>query len=392
MAIDSLILISNPNSKSRRYALFKKKRLLANLNFEYDNGSVVCTITGPDVKEKKYLKINNLSESISCLQAIFKEYSLVKENQQISKIGISVTAPGHFFLENRFLDDKTIQELNNSLHIFPTQARFTSDEIHAIKNQFPELPVICISNTKFHSTKPDHAWNYGIDIHLADNLGIKRYGYNGISVASIVRQLHYDLPEKLIVCYLDEDSSVTAVYQGRSIDNSMGYSPLEGLASPTRSGSIDITAAIAVKKSMNLDDQGLEDYLNNESGLLGLSGSSDDVSYLIDQASTGDPLANLALNTYAYNVKKYIGQMIAVLNGIDTLVFTGNIGAKSGYMRSLILSGLDDMGIAIDHKRNDKCLDPSSPIVISLRTRVAQVIVVPAFEESEIMEEVINFK
>lgn len=392
MAIDSLILISNPTRKHHTYALFKKKKLIANLNFEYEDNSVVCNITGPKIKEKKYLKISNLSESFNCLHTIFREYTLIKENQQISQIGLSVNAPGHFFLENRLLNNIAVQELNNTLHTFPTQIRSTLDEIHAINNQFPELPVYCISNTKFHSTKPDYAWNYGINIHLADNLGIKRYGYNGISVASIVRQLQYDLPEKLVICYLDDSSSVTAVHKGRSIDNSMGYSPLEGLISSTSSGSIDISAAAAVKKSMSLDDQGLEDYLNNKSGLLGLSGSSDNINYLIDKINLGDPLAKLALNTYAYNVKKYIGQMIAVLDGIDTLVFTGSVGAKSSYMRKLILSGLDDVGLVIDQKRNEKCLDPSSPTTISLRTRVAQIIVAPAFEESEMMEEVINFK
>ncbi len=382
--MDSLILVSNPGTSSRKYALYKKGVQRVKIHFEYERLQIKCHIISVKINETRICDINSIEDSIKLVEPILRELNLVSEKDIIVRVGLRIVAPSEYFLQNRLIDDEALKQLKILKSRAPLHITASINELNAIRSHFGSLDVIGVSDSSFHVTKPDFAWNYGVDIELANSIGIKRYGYHGLSASSVTRKMSYDLPNRMVICHLGSGASVTAVKQGISVDNTMGYSPLEGLVMSTRSGSLDFGAAMAIKQHLQMDDAGIENYLNKECGLLGLSKQSDDIRYLIERHEADDPLARLALKTYAYSVKKAIGQMVATLNGIDTLVFTGTAGTRSAFMRRLIVSDLDSFGLNIDNRRNNKCYDPLVPTVISTRTRVNQVIVVPTDEEAEI--------
>jgi acetate kinase len=390
MAVEPLVLAVNPGSASRKYALFKGRRELARLHYEYENDRVICNIFTESEDLTKAVDINNIGDSFSLVMPILQEYGLIKNAKEIPTIGIRIVAPSEYFLQDRLMDDYALGELINTEAKAPIHVKASIDELESIRQIAPDSRVIGVSDSSFHITKPDVAWNYGINLAMADRLGIKRFGYHGLSNASVVRAFNGDVPRRMVVCHVGSGVSVSAILNGVSQDNTMGYTPLEGVIMASRSGSLDTGAALLIRQHLGLNEHDLELYLNKQSGLLGLSGSSGDIRLLVDASNGGDHLADLALRTYAYNIKKAIGQMVAVLDGIDALVFTGTAGLRSSYMRNLITENLDYFGLGIDKLRNDKCYEPIKPTVISKRTRVAQIIVMPINEEYEIANHAVN--
>ena len=384
MAVEPLVLAVNPGSSSRKYALYKGSMELARLHFEYSDSRVVCNLLTPDHDIEKTLDINNVADSFKYVLPLLEEFGVIGGAADIQKIGLRIVAPSEYFLYDRVMDDAAEQNLIAAEARAPLHVRASLEELRALREFAPQTQVVGVSDSSFHITKPDVAWNYGINLSLADQLGIKRFGYHGLSVSSVVRAFGNDIPRRMVVCHDGSGVSVSAVLNGISQDNSMGYTPLEGVVMATRSGNIDYAAAAVIKQHMGFDDYALEQYLNKQSGLQGLSGRSDDIRWLVEAANSGDYFASFALRTYAYNIKKAIGQMVAVLDGIDALVFTGTAGLRSSYMRKLISENLDYFGLGIDDHRNEKCYEPLAPTVISRRTRVAQIIVVPTNEEYEI--------
>jgi acetate kinase len=259
-------------------------------------------------------------------------------------------------------------------------------EYAALHEVFADVPIVGVSDSAFHATKPDFAWNYGLPLADSDKLEIKRFGYHGLSAAAAIRVLrdHDKLPPKVVICHLGSGASVTAVWHGKSRDTTMGYSPLEGLVMATRSGSVDPVAVSVLKRSLRLDDAQMEAYLNEQSGLLGLSGTSDDIRILLKRETDGDHFAHLALETYVFSVQKAIGQMSAVLGGIDLLVFTGTVGERSASIRARVLSPFHYLDLALDHHGNLACTAPTELTCVSRLAHSRPVFVIPADEAAEI--------
>jgi acetate kinase len=239
-------------------------------------------------------------------------------------------------------------------------------------------------------TKPDFAWNYGIRLEDADKHDIKRFGYHGLSLASVIHTLraYEKLPPRVVVCHLGSGASVTAVYHGKSFDTTMGYSPLEGLVMATRSGSIDPTAVRVLQAELGLSSDAMEEYLNKQSGLLGLSGVSSDIRELVEYESNGHHHASLALQTYVHNVQKAVGQMVAAMGGVDVLVFTGTVGERSFVMRERIVQKLHYLDFLLDGHTNRACEGPSELAVISRLAHSRPIFVVPASEEAEMVRRI----
>lgn len=386
MAMDSLILVSNPGSASRKYALFQGTKPIAQLHFEYDKGKVVCGVLFDDQERQTTVDASDINESVHYLIPIFKEYDLLPDDKHIGHIGLRVVAPSSFFLKDRLMDSETIEKLEKIRPHAPLHIEATLQEFHGLKERFPHTPIIGVSDSTFHADKPDYAWNYGLPLHDADRFEIKRFGYHGLSFASAVRNLRSSgrIPPRMVICHLGSGASVAAVWHGKGRDTTMGYSPLEGLIMATRSGSIDIVAAQVLKHELNLDDLGLQEYLNKKSGLLGLSGKSSDIRDLLEFETNGDHHAKLALQTYVYTVQKFIGQMTAVLGGVDMLVFTGTVGERSASIRKRIMEAFDYLEFTLDAKSNEKCIGPDSPTCISRLAQSKPIFVVPADESQEI--------
>ena len=215
--------------------------------------------------------------------------------------------------------------------------------------------LIAVSDSGFHQSRPELMQAYAIDTELAEKFDIKRWGYHGLSMGSIVRYMEGQeiLPEKAIICHIGSGSSITAVYNGKSHDTTMGYTPLEGVMMATRTGSMDVAAALAIKRELKIKtDDELEKYLNRKGGLLGVSGQSDDMREIIKLRDEGDKRGSFAHALYVYRLQSAIGQMAASLGGVDALVFTATIGERSDDIRRMVTQKLSYLGLSLDEEKN----------------------------------------
>jgi acetate kinase len=365
--MEPLTLIDNPGSSSRKYGLYAGGAQLASLHFEHNQGQYVCSVSVGDKIREFPVDISDISESTNHILPILKDTGALKETETIVSAGMRIVAP--------------------SLHISATL-----EEIHLIQQNFPGVKLIGISDSAFHKSKPGYAWNYGLPLEDADRLEVKRYGYHGISLASATNLLEkeHKLLARMVVCHLGSGASVTAIRDGESVDNSMGYSPLEGLVMATRSGTIDPVAVGVLRDELGFDNESMEEYLNTKGGLLGLSGTSSEIPELIQSEAAGDSRANLALETYIHTVRKTIGQMVAALDGIDGLVFTGTVGERSVTIRQRITAGLDYLNLVIDPVTNKACERPTKITTIS-QPHSRPIFVVPTDEAGEMCRRIRSF-
>jgi acetate kinase len=384
-----LTLVANPGSASRKYALYAGSHERAQLHFEYAEGRVVCTLTQHSEQHFLHTGLQDLADSTHEAVTLFRDNGLLGEDEYIGRIGVCIVAPSAYFLQDRVITGEVIGRLRKLLPRAPMHIGATLEELEKLRTAFKKAVIVGVSDSAFHITKPDYAWNYGISLEDADRYEIKRFGYQGLSVAGAIYSLKQaeKLPPKVIVCHMGSGTSVTAVQGGNSADTTMGYSPLEGTVMGTRSGSIDPTAVKAMKDVFRLNDKGIEAYLNNHSGLLGLGGSSD-IRELLRREVDGDHRASLALQTYVYSVQKAIGQMAAVLNGIDLLVFTGTVGERSALIRERVLERLHYLDVLVDKHENKACGAPTELTCISRLAHSKPVYVVPTNEAGEIVRKV----
>lgn len=361
MAVESLILVVNPGSASRKYAVFLGDEKIAQLHFEFVDSHVECTLIFKGQRQTIAYEDNSLLNVSSYVFSLLDKHGVIDENNVIGAIGVRVAAPSQRFAQDTLATDEVIKALESIQQKAPLHISIALTEIKHLVANMKDVPIVIVSDSAFHTTKPEYAQRYAVDIDLADRIDIKRYGYHGLSVESVVDKLKTDdsLTSKTIICHLGSGSSITAVKDGQSIETTMGYSPLEGLMMSTRSGTIDVSAALAIKHELDLDDIDLEGFLNKKSGLLGVSGSSDDIRQLLISEEKGDKRAKLALDMFVYRIKQAIGQMAAALDGADSLVFTATIGERSAPIRGRILDGLDYLGFIYDQKLNEELYEPT---------------------------------
>ena len=354
--MSKLILITNPGSASRKYALYDGDELVANLHFEYEGKKVVCTIKdAADHKKKIITKIKDLNEAISILPQVLADEEYTTSKHAISAVVVRIVAPGDYFTEDHVVDAEYMRKLKEAEKRNPVHVPTTANEIRGIREYFKDVKIISISDSAFHWEKPDTYKYYSFDTELADQYEIKRYGYHGLSYGFISRYMKEQeiLPEKLVVMHLGSGSSVSAILNGLAMDNSMGYTPLEGLAMSTRVGTIDAAAALNLKKALKItSDEEFLLYLNKKCGLLGLSGVSDDMREVIQARDEGNLRAALAHSIFVYRIQSYVGQMTATLGGIDALVFAGTIGERSEEIRRFIAQKLGYLGFRLDEEKN----------------------------------------
>lgn len=302
---DSLILVVNPGSSSRKYALYKNDQLYAVSNFEFEDDKVTGKVEYNGQKYISNYEDSDLSSVCRYVLPLFRQYNILSENDSLTAIGVRVVAPSMRFTKDELITDELVSTLEALQRKAPLHITTALAEIKQVRSYFENIPMVAISDTAFHVDKIKEAWFYGFDIELANRLEIKRYGYHGISVGSVVNYLtkRNELSEKIIICHLGSGSSLTAVLNGKSNDTTMGYSPLEGLMMATRSGSIDVSAGLAIKHELGLSDEELESYLNKKSGLIGVSGTSNDIRTLISLEESGDERAKLALDIFVYRVQ-----------------------------------------------------------------------------------------
>ncbi len=384
MAVAPLILVSNPGSASRKYALYEDSQLRGQLHFEFVDSRVVCTLHTDNHSQDIPIDMYDLGATAGEIVPILRSKGLLAADEHVERIGLRVVAPSSYFLEDHLIDDGVISHLESIMSRAPLHITATLEELRALRERFQDARIYGISDSAFHITKPDYAWNYGLPLEDADRLEIKRYGYHGLSAAATVNALHQagKLPRKLVICHLGSGASITAVLNGKSLDTSMGYSPLEGVIMGTRCGTIDPTATRVIKETFHFDDNAIEQYLNNHSGLLGLGGSSD-IRELLRRESDGDARSSLALRTYVHAIHKAVGQMTAALGGLDMLVFTGTVGERSIPIRERVCQNLHYLDVLLDEDANKACESPEQITCISRLAHSKPVYVVPTDEAGE---------
>jgi len=392
--MEEIILIANPGSASRKYALYSGDKLLLSLHFEIEDGQVVFnfkTDNGQSTASHK-AGISHLAFAANKVYGLAGQLGILSDKKQIKAIGLRVVAPSTYFQADRLLNASTLDKLKDLEVLAPLHVNASLQEAHLLKQDFPTEKIVAVSDSAFHVNLPDVARYYGISTRDSEKLDIYRFGYHGLSVESVVGQLKEadKLPHRLIVCHLGSGSSVTAVKNGKSIDCSMGFSPLEGLVMATRSGDIDTTAAEVIAKEKGLGRQQLQDYLNNQSGLLGISGKSSDIRELLKLEGQGDNKAALALDIYVYKIQQAIGKMAAGLGGIDGLVFTGTVGERSAAIRRRVIEKLLFLGLGLDPHLNHVHLQPAKLTKISASSHPVKIYIVPASEDTVMLQHVRN--
>lgn len=378
-------LIVNPGSASRKYALYKDTIKIASIHFETKGKQVFFSINNQD---PQLAGISHITFASSILAKLLVNNNLITELNDIEVVVIRIVAPSDYFQEHRVLNSIARQNLQKLEETDPVHVSVTIQEICLLEKFIPHKKLIGISDSAFHATMPKYSQTYGIAQKDAKKFGIKRYGYHGLSVQSVIKQLHThnSLPEKLIVCHLGGGSSITAVKNGKSIDTSMGYSPLEGLLMSTRSGNIDPTALDILQKGLKLTPAKLQDYLYHQCGLLGVSGKSSDIRDLLVYEKEKDEQSKLALQMYVNRIQQFIGQMSASLGGIDAIVFTGTIGERSATIRNRICKRLQFLGIELDKTLNKQKKVVTELIRISTSGAPVSIYIIPTDEMSQMLK------
>lgn len=381
-------LIINTGSASKKYALFDGEAELFRMHMETEGGNLVAGFKfGNGGEEKETISKEQYDSSIAYVLDLLVARKLIGGYADIAAVGLRIVAPGAYFLSNRGIDAEYLSELDRAKEEAPLHIGPVISEIEQLRRVMPEVKMAGISDSSFHSTMPDVARVYGLPRGDAEKYGIYRYGYHGISARSVLRKLGTmgGVPPRVIICHLGGGVSITAVKDGKSADTSMGFSPSEGVIMPTRVGNIDPGAVAYLAQKLGLGLGELESFFNTKCGLLGISGRSDDIRELLELEKQGDTNARLALDAFAYQVKKYIGSYFAVLGGMDLLVFTATIGERSFVMRSRICKGLEALGAVIDEEKNAAAV--SADGFINSDSSAARIAVVAIDEMKEIAEE-----
>lgn len=262
--------------------------------------------------------------------------------------------------------------------------------ILAIEKVLPGVPNIASFDTVFHKDIPEHIFTYGLPYEWLERYNIRKYGFHGLSYSYVSKRVGEVFNTnwkqlKLIICHLGNGASMVAVKNGKAIDTTMGFTPLQGLVMGTRCGDMDPAIIHYIMKRENYSIDEITEILNKKSGMLGVTGVSSDLRDIEATADKGDKRCQMALDMFIYKVKFYIGAYIAVLNGIDTLVFTGGIGENSARLRHSICKDLEDLGIIIDLKKND--FRGEERVISPLNNKV-KVLVIPTNEELVIARDV----
>ena len=285
------------------------------------------------------------------------EEKAIDSLDEIEAVGHRIVQGGKYFDRSVVIDEDVIAKIDEMAELAPLHNKAAIQGIRACQHHMPDTPMVAVFDTSFYQSLPPKAFMYPIPYEYYEKYAIRKYGAHGTSHRYIADRaaelLEEDLQDlKLITCHLGNGCSITAVDHGMAVDTSMGMTPLDGLMMGTRCGTIDPAIVTYLMEHENLTPAEMDDVLNKKSGLYGISGISNDLRNVDEQSEHGNERALLAIEMYANSAKKFIGQYIAVMGGVDCIVLTGGVGENSVKMRRMIFAGLQTMGIKLDYERN----------------------------------------
>lgn len=382
------ILVINAGSSSLKYQLV-----------DIDTNKVLarglCERVGSKDAVRKHVVDDNevlieepLADHTEALQLVIDslftgEEPVLESLDEISAIGHRVVHGGEYFKRSAMIDDDVIAKIDELAELAPLHNKAALAGIHACQKLMPETPMVAVFDTAFFQTMPPKAYMYPIPFEYYEKYGIRKYGFHGTShrylserAADILGEDLHDL--RIITCHLGNGCSIAAIDHGVPIDTSMGFTPLDGLMMGTRSGAIDPAIVTFLMDHEGLSAEEMNDILNKESGLKGVSGISNDLRMVRDASNAGDERAILAYEMYSSICKKYIGQYLALMSGADAIVLSAGVGENCQKMRRMIFSGWQPLGIVLDQERNKQ---RGFERIISSDNSDVAIIVIPTDEE-----------
>lgn len=390
------VLVINAGSSSIKFGLHDGQTQEAVATGEVakiGEAGAYIDFAGPSGRSRCALHVADHAEGFDLIfeMLVDSERGVLGSLDEIQAIGHRVVHGGSTIGHSMVIDDDVIERIRECIPFAPLHNPAHLAGILECRRLLPDTPQVVIPDTAFHQTVPPYAYMYAIPYEFYEKYGARRYGFHGSSYRFVSRRaaemmggLTQDY--RMVVCHLGNGSSMAAIKHGRSVDTTMGFTPAEGLMMGTRSGDIDlglVLEMIAGRPSLSAEQ--VDRILNKESGILGISGVSNDMREVSAHAEAGDQRCLLALDMYSYRIKKYVGAYAAAMGGIDLLVFSGGIGANNAYVRQAACHGLEFLGIAIDHERNKMTLGVEGDI--SAEGAKVRVLVVPTNEEAILVED-----
>ena len=361
-----IILVVNCGSSSLKYQLLDMKNeevydLLAKGIVERIGMEVGCLKHEPAGKDKVVIEMPIADHTVA-IQAVIdallnKEHGVLSTLEDIEAVGHRVVHGAEEFVGSQLITDAVVAQLEKCSVFAPLHNPANILGIKAVSAVLPDVPQVGVFDTAFHQTMPQYAYMYGLPYEYYEKYGIRRYGFHGTShkyVSAKGAKFAGLDPQnsKVITCHLGNGSSIAAVVNGKSIDTTMGFTPLEGLIMGTRCGSIDPEVVTYIQEKEGLTAAQMSTILNKKSGFLGLSCLSSDARDLDDAANEGNPKAKLVLKKLTYEITKYIGAYAAAMNGVDLIVFTGGIGENNSRLRRRVCENLTYLGVKFDYDAN----------------------------------------
>ena len=357
------ILVLNCGSSSVKYQLFDMKKDCAvakGVVERVGQEDAIARYQRNSEKElKEVLDVKDHTQAIELAMQYLTDGAngVLASKFEIDAVGHRVVHGGEKFSDSVRISDEIIECIEDFSRFAPLHNPANLKGIRACQELIPNVRQVAVFDTAFHQNIPKHAYIYGLPIKYYHKLGIRRYGFHGTShkyvahkAAEYFKRPIADL--KLITCHLGNGVSITAVKNGRSIDTSMGFTPLEGVVMGTRCGDIDPALVPYLMTTEGLSERDVDRVMNKESGLLGLSEKGSDMREILQGMKDGDEKCTVAFKVFCYRIRKYIGAYAAVLGGVDAIVFTGGIGENSGVVRKEICAGLEFLGVILDDEKN----------------------------------------
>ncbi len=392
-----MVLVINAGSSSLKYQLIdiSREELLA---------KGLCERIGFDDSVHKYsrsdgletemtLSLHNHVEAINAMMALLtdEDKGVISQMSEIKAIGHRIVHGGEAFKESTLINDKVIEVLRQCIDLAPIHNPANIMGIEACRQEMPDIPMVGVFDTAFHQTMPPKAYIYALPYELYKKYGVRKYGFHGTSHKYVMKRAARMLgkkPEelKLVSCHLGNGASICAIEYGKSIDTSMGFTPLSGLAMGTRSGTIDPALISFIMEKEDLSVYETNNLLNRKSGVLGISGISSDFRDLLKANEEGNERARLAIEVFAYRVKRYVSEYIGIMNGADAIIFTAGIGENNDMVRRLVTEKMDFFGIEVDDEKNMP--NTGREMDISTDEATIRTLVIPTNEEMEIALEV----
>lgn len=381
--------------KWQLYSMPEEKVLAKGLIERIGLKDSISTVKFDGRSERQTLDIADHTQAVKILLDDLKRFEIIQSYDEITGVGHRVVAGGEYFKESALVTDDVLEKIEELSLLAPLHNPANADGIRAFKEILPDITSVAVFDTSFHTTMPEKAYRYPLPTKYYTENKVRKYGAHGTSHEYVAHEaaklLGKPIEElKLITCHIGNGASITAVDKGRSVDTSMGFTPLGGVMMGTRTGDID--PAIIPYLMQHTDDfntpEDISRILNRESGLLGVSEKSSDMRDIHEAMRAGDEKAQLANEIFVDRIQKYIGQYLAVLNGADAIIFTAGIGENSVTIRSMVIEGISWFGCDVDPEKNFFGATGD----ISTEAAKVRVLVIPTDEELVIARDVERFK